>query len=421
VRIKREKAMKNPREFIIQKFTEYYRDNANKIPLPTSYKKREFGFILSDKGIMLRHKAFSEPRFFRDFIKLITPSDVYHSAAYYKHPSREMGKKEWIGADLIFDIDFDHISTPCTEEHEYWTCELCDQAGVGKQPSVCSQCGGSKFKMVVWLCETCLETAKSEALKLIEFLVNDFGFLPQDVEVCFSGHRGYHIHVERDEIKQLDQDARKEIVDYVQGTGLKVSLHGLMQVSRKTGQKIIGPDLNDPGWSGKIARGVYDIIVTYNLQQLKEINGINKNIASLIFSQREKILKAWNTGTPWGSIKGVGIKTWEKLVETSVVNQAVSIDTVVTIDIHRLIRMPLTLHGKTGLKVVSIPSKSLERFDPLRDAVAFNEGTLKVYILAAHRFRIGKEIYGPYERETVKLPMAAAIYLLCKRAALLTD
>ena len=413
--------MKNPREFIIQKFTEYYRDNANKIPLPTSYKKREFGFILSGKGIMLRHKAFTNPRFFRDFIKSITPSDVYHSAAYYKQPSLEMGKKGWIGADLIFDIDFDHIRTPCKVEHEYWTCDLCDQAGVGKHPSVCSQCGGNKFKMVTWLCETCLETAKSEALKLVEFLVSDFGFSPQDVKVYFSGHRGYHIHVEREEIKQLDQDGRKEIVDYVLGTGLKISLHGLMQVSRRTGQKIIGPDLNDPGWGGKIARGVYDILVTYSIQQIKDIKGINTNIASLIYSQRDKIHQAWNTGNPWGSIKGIGIKTWEKLVEASVDNQAVCIDTVVTIDIHRLIRMPLTLHGKTGLKVISVPSKSLETFDPLRDAVAFNEGTLKVYILAAHRFRIGEEIYGPYRRETVKLPIAAAIYLLCKRAALLTD
>jgi len=421
MRIKRVKAMKNPQEFIVQKFTEYYRDNANIIPLPTSYKNREFGFILFDKGGMLRHKAFVEPRFFRDFIKSITPSDVYHSAAYYKQPSREMGKKGWIGADLIFDIDFDHLRTPCKVEHEYWTCERCDQVGVGKHPSVCSQCGGSKFKMVAWLCETCLETAKSEALKLIDFLINDFGFPPHDIEVCFSGHRGYHIHIEREEIKQLDQDARKEIVDYVLGTGLKVSLHGLMEVRRRTGHKVIGPDLNSPGWGGKIAKGVYDILVTYNIQQLNEINGINKNMASLIYSQRDKIFKTWNNGNSWGSIKGIGIKTWEKLVETSVDNQSVNIDTVVTIDIHRLIRMPLTLHGKTGLKVISIPSKSLERFDPFREAVAFSKGTLKVYVLAAHRFRIGEDIYGPYRREIVKLPMAAAIYLFCKRAALLTD
>jgi DNA primase small subunit len=412
--------MKNPREFILQKFAEYYRDNANTIPLPTSYKKREFGFILFDKGVMLRHKAFLEPRFFRNFIKSITPSDVYHSAAYYSYPDREMEKKEWIGADLIFDIDFDHIHSPCEVEHEYWTCERCYQASVGPSPSICSQCGSKKFKKGAWLCETCLELAKSEALKLLDFLIHDFGFPPQDVTVCFSGHRGYHIHVEREEIKPLDQDARKEIVDYVLGTGLKISLHGLMEVSRKTGKKVIGPDLKDPGWSGKIARGVYDILVSYTLNQLQEINGINQNIASLLHTHRDEILNTWSTGNPWRSIKGIGIKTWEKLVEISVANQAAAIDTVVTTDTHRLIRMPLTLHGKTGLKVICTPSKSLERLDPLKDAIAFKKDSLKVYVKAAHRFRIGEERYGPYKQETVELPMAAAIYLFCKRTALLT-
>jgi DNA primase small subunit len=413
--------MKNPREFIVQKFSEYYCNNANTLSPPPSYKQREFGFIIFDKKVMVRHKTFMEPRFFIDFIKSAVPSDVYYSAAYYLHPNREMGKKGWIGADLIFDIDFDHIRSPCKVEHEYWTCEVCNQAIMGNHPSVCSQCSGSKFKKGTWLCEICLESAKSEALKLIDFLVEDFGFLPQDVEVYFSGHRGYHIHVKREEIRQLDQNARKEMVDYILGTGLEVSLHGLMEVSRKTGREVIGPDLKDPGWGGKIARGVYDILVSYNLQQLVEIIGLNKTVASLLCTNRDEILQAWDKGTPWGSIKGIGIKTWEKLVKTSVHNQAVSIDTVVTTDVRRLIRMPLTLHGKTGLKVIRVPSKSIEKFDPLKDAIAFTKGTMKVYVKAAHRFQIGDAHYGPYKREIVKLPMAAAIYLFCKRAALLPD
>jgi DNA primase small subunit len=329
-----------------------------------------------------------------------------------------MGKKEWTGADLIFDIDFDHIHTPCKMEHEYWICEVCNQAIVGKHPPMCSQCNSRKFKKEAWLCETCLDSAKSETLKLIDFLVDDFGFPPQDIEVVFSGHRGYHIHVEREEIKQLDQNARKEIVDYILGTGLKVDLHGLMEVSRRTGKHVIGPDLKDPGWAGKIARGVYDLLVSSNLHQLKEIDGIN---ASLLYNHRDEILQAWNNGTPWGAIRGIGVKTWEKLVKASLFNQAVSIDTVVTTDVHRLIRMPFTLHGKTGLKVICVSSKSLERLDPLKEAIAFSKGSLQVFIKAAHRFRIGDTIYGPFQRETVKLPMAAAIYLFCKKAALLID
>jgi len=83
--------------------------------------------------------------------------------------------------------------------------------------------------------------------------------------------------------------------------------------------------------------------------------------------------------------------------------------------------MPLTLHGKTGLKAIGVSSSYLERLDPLREAIAFNKGSLKVYVKEAHCFRLGEENYGPYREDTVELPMAAAVYLFCKRAAFLTD
>jgi DNA primase small subunit len=412
-----EKVIESPRAFLRKKFAEYYRENAEKIPLPTSFEKREFGFILFKEGVMVRHRAFTEPRFFRDFIRSITPSDAYYSAAYYEKPDLKMEEKGWLGGDLVFDIDSDHIPTTCKKEHEYWTCESCDNAGVGKHPTVCPKCGGRKFKEAAWLCNTCLEAAKAEALKLIDFLVNDFGFHPSEVDVCFSGQRGYHIHVERENIRQLDQDARKEIVDYIIGTGLKVDLHGLMEVNERRRREVVGPDLKGPGWRGKMARGVYDLLVSSTPQQLREIKGVNRSTANIIDAHRDDILKAWNKGGPWGAVKGIGVKTWEKLAELGVKRQSVVIDTVVTTDIHRLIRMPFTLHGKTGLKVVCVSSSSLESLDPLRDAVAFDKGKLKVHVKEAHRFRLGEESYGPYKEETVELPTAAVVYLLCKRAA----
>ncbi len=55
--------------------------------------------------------------------------------------------------------------------------------------------------------------------------------------------------------------------------------------------------------------------------------------------------------------------------------QISAIDTVVTTDIHRLIRMNGTLHGKSGLLKVEFPVKHLSDFDPFKEAVAFKEGT----------------------------------------------
>lgn len=407
--------------FLKQMFSEYYRENFENIPPPSSMDMREFGFISFRERMMIRHRGFKNSGELKTFIDSFTPSDVYYSAAYYEKPEEQMEKKGWLGADLIFDIDADHISTPCKSEHDYWICEKCQNTGGGAQPEKCPRCGSEKFKNEAWLCETCLDTAKSETLKLVDFLIKDFGFSPGEIETCFSGHRGYHVHIERDDIRQLNQAARKEIVDYITGTGLKVELHGLMEAGERRTKEIVGPDLADPGWNGRIARGVYDILASSTIEQIEQIEGIKKSATKTVAMNKDTLLGAWNKKAPWSSLKGVGFKTWEKLAYYSTGKQASAIDTVVTTDTHRLIRMPSTLHGKTGLKAIAIPIEELEGFDPFIEAIAFKKGSLNVYVKEAHKFRMGSDIFGPYNRQTVELPTAAAVYLLCKKAADLAD
>lgn len=403
--------------FIKQKFSEYYSENSEKIPMPTSLVRREFGFIIFKERIMVRHKGFKNNEEFKVFIESMIPSDVYYSSTYYERPEEPMENKGWLGADLVFDIDSDHLQTPCKSEHDYWICENCQNSGRGQQPEYCPKCGGNKFKSEAWLCETCLEAAKAETLKLLDFLLRDFGFSSKDVEVCFSGHRGYHVHIEKEDTRQLDQAARKEIVDYILGTGLKVELHGLIEVGDRFTKEIVGPDLIDPGWKGRIARGVYDFIAASTPEQIREVEGVRKSTAKTVVDHKDSILATWNRKGPWDAIRGVGPKTWEKIAEYGIRRQIASIDTVVTTDVHRLIRAPSTLHGKTGLKAISIPLDHLEQFDPFIDAIAFDKDVLKIHVNESHKFRLGKEIFGPYHNEVIELPMAAAIYLLCKKAA----
>jgi DNA primase small subunit len=93
------------------------------------------------------------------------------------------------------------------------------------------------------------------------------------------------------------------------------------------------------------------------------------------------------------------------------------VDTVVTTDIHRLIRLPGTLHGKTGFKKVEFPIQSLEEFDPFKSAIAFKEGAVSVLVSDAPEFRVGNQEFGPFRDENVELPIAAALLLVCKKRA----
>jgi len=93
------------------------------------------------------------------------------------------------------------------------------------------------------------------------------------------------------------------------------------------------------------------------------------------------------------------------------------VDTVVTTDIHRLIRLPATLHGKTGLKKVEFTIASLDDFDPFKSATAFRGGSEIIFVSKAPEFRLGDEAFGPFRNERVELPTAAAALLICKKRA----
>jgi len=402
--------------FVKDKFAQYYQKFSSSIQPPASIENREFGFLVLKERIMLRHKVFRDVNTLRSFLKTIVPSDVYYSSAYYERPEEEMREKGWLGADLIFDIDADHIPTPCGKVHDVWGCSNCGAVGRGVSPKKCPTCGEQKFNEKTWPCEVCLESAKAEATKLIDVLTKDFGFSSGELKVGFSGHRGYHVHVESEEVRALDSMARKEIVDYVLGLGLEAEFHGLGERGRKGSRVLSGPDLYDLGWRGRIARGTYGLLLTASSEELEK-TGLKKRVIDIITQHKESLLESWKEKGPWGIIKGIGTESWRKIAQCGVEKQSVKIDTVVTTDIHRLIRLTNTLHGKTGLKKIEVPITGIEHFDPLKSAVTFREGTVTVLVSDAPQFRLGNETYGPYREQKIELPTAAALMLLCKGAA----
>ncbi|MEM2939170.1 MAG: DNA primase small subunit PriS [Candidatus Bathyarchaeia archaeon] len=406
--------------FIQERFSEFYKGNASGIETPKSIENREFGFTLFKEKMMVRHKGFINAEELRDFIKKNAPSNAYYSAAYYSVPEAKMDEKGWLGSDLFFDIDADHIPAKCNKIHDSWMCRKCGLRGRGSAPGKCPSCGNESFDERTWPCEICLEAARVETMNLLDILTSDLGFSFSDIRCSFSGHRGYHVQVESEEILKLDSIARKEIVDYVTGTGIDVLFHGLESIRRDGGKLIAGPGLHERGWRGRAARGTYEFLLAATPEDLMRL-GLKKSIVDEIIANKDLMLESWVFGGPWNIVRGLGLKGWSKIVQRGVSLQSAKIDTVVTVDIHRLIRLPNTLHGKTGLLKVSFPPNEIEEFDPLKRSVAFRNGDVKIYVEEAPKFRLGDDSFGPFKKQTVTLPLSAALFLLCKDAARVVD
>jgi DNA primase small subunit len=408
------------------KFLEYYKGNLSAIKPPPAQTEREFGFLLFQQRIMVRHKAFRDFKAFGDSLLSLVPSDVYYSTAYYKRPDLEMEQKGWLGSDVVFDVDADHIDTPCKETHDMWSCPKCKETRRGKKPIKCPKCANEKLEEKPWLCDRCLIAAKEEVLKLIEILSEDFGIKSHEMHLFFSGHRGYHLHLISDKLKTLDDVQRKEIVDYVIGLGLDPAEQGLYQGPRDLFLEdrhsiVVGPQLTDPGWRGRLAKGVYRIITELNEKQLTEL-GFSRGAARHILKERGMIEVDWSRAILWSYFQdkwGVTDQVWRNIIEKALTIMALpaKIDTVVTTDIHRLIRMPETLNGKTGLKAAMVELDKLEQFDPFYRPVVF-EGRQKVHVKDAPELRIHDSKFGPFTDEEVELPLAAAVLLVAKGVAM---
>jgi DNA primase catalytic subunit len=85
--------MEASKEFVYQKFADYYKDPSTAIPAPIHPEQREFGYLMFKERFMVRHRRFNNIENFRALLAETTPSDVYHSCAYYENPDYDMDKK----------------------------------------------------------------------------------------------------------------------------------------------------------------------------------------------------------------------------------------------------------------------------------------------------------------------------------------
>ena len=380
------------------------------LELPPRFARREFGFMFWEAGMMQRHQSFKSGEALRDFLTRRTPMHVYFSSAYYEKPGAPtMEEKEWLGADLVFDLDADHIE---------------------------------RVKGMPY--EAMLEEVKSEIKKIVDqYLLADFGLGEDAILITFSGGRGYHIHVRDPRVWELQSHERREIVDYITGTELdadglfrRVPLELKKFQDRTTVKyRYAMPRPNDPGWPGRLARGIVaaaerleTIPKDEALRELAAVDGVGGRVAGemfdALFSPRtgsrgiDKLRRGDMDIFPSDRLVGAFQRTF---VPPAVDLGKRETDEPVTSDIKRLIRMPHSLHGKTGLEVVPMTREALDGFLPLRDAIprAWKEEPVEVSLRAGIKVTMRDETFNLKEGMNI-VPEYLAIFLACRGVASVT-
>ena len=91
-------------------------------------------------------------------------------------------------------------------------------------------------------------------------------------------------------------------------------------------------------------------------------------------------------------------------------------DEPVTTDTRRLIRVPGSLHAKSGFMAVAMDIKELPEFDPLIDAVAFGEREVVVESEREYSFPLLGSRY-EIKKGRMKVPEAVGVFLCCRGMA----
>lgn len=404
-------------QFLRKCFQHFYQDNF--IAGPPLVESREFGYGVFGRKIANRNLAFASEKDFNFFLRQQVPFFVSSSAALYRFPERRPTEaKEFLGSDLIYEFDADEIPTECKQRHDSWECPKCGKKGKGRQVA-CDQCG-SATRLEEWFCPECLGAAKQKVFSLLDFLENDFGFR-EGISINFSGRAGYHVHVRDDSIRHLLHAARIELIDYLTANGLSIFSHFKKEETFFTCPSSQGKS----GWPARILAELSSLLEEANSEKIAVMGNISTAEARRLVKEKQGILKSIRERNTIPAIFGKVSSTtetksdlfWQNFLG-SIVAKIAPIDRQTSIDLSKIIRVPETIHGETGLIARTIPRESLKEFNPFDDALAFkSEETVKVFIDKAPSIYLAGESFGSFEKQEAELPLNAAVFLLACDAA----
>ncbi|MFX1282171.1 MAG: DNA primase catalytic subunit PriS [Promethearchaeota archaeon] len=315
---------------------DYYSTNFNIDGLASiidfsTFSTREFGFATLG-GKFFRNISFENPKALIDFLVDRTPYHAYVGAVYNDPPSREtpIHTLEWLGHELVFDIDLN--------EYDAVRQYVCECQGADQ---VCLRCW-QLINLAVYIID--------ETLRL------DFGM--KDIKWIFSGRRGVHGWVIDDSTFSLDQEQRMSIINYLS------VIHGEAEKARIQDRTKLQYDFR---------YRIEHTVFKYFLENIRRKDLIDLGFSSSVASNIIKQLEHQNGQIDENLLRNFNLRVAKINKYDEILRRWVPrIDHKVSIDLRRLLRLPNSIHGKTG-KVARIldPSKIFS-FNPDEEPSIFS-------------------------------------------------
>ena len=315
-------------------FSKYY--SKADLRLPGDIEFREFAVQPFGSTSYVRHLSFRSPEDLRRYLVQRPPLHLYYSSAIYLQPSApSMDEKGWRGSDLLFDIDADQIPGCSVQKLYYCPGE---RELTRENPGDRCTLGGGVSEVEI-IDPQCIGLAIRQAAILSDTLIEELGIARSSMEISFSGNRGFHVHCYvGDELRSLGREERKILVEYIKGSGFSPEAFYRVRNGRNRETILVPPRTVDGGIPSRISR-IY----------LKEGRVVDREAIAYLTGASQSINKR---------ILDLLDNMWRKdLYE-------IYIDEKVTIDISRLVRIPNSLNGKTGLKAQLIDISRIESFEP---------------------------------------------------------
>jgi len=370
--------LENDLKFLEEAFKQYYFDHFDLIHVPGRSLEREYGYKKFNSG-MTRHISLKTNKDLHLMLMTNIPSDVFCSNAYYTFPNMPMAEKDWKEADLIFDIDAKDLKLPCRKDHTCIKCLSCNE--ISLLQDTCPKCKSNKIDLISLPCQNCISGVKKEVLNLIKILTNDLQIENKNIRISFSGNEGFHLYVTNSLYNQLGSKERRDLIDYIMFQGAVPERFGF---KKNNPSRSSFPDLDDPGWSGRVAKDIFG-------SKSKRSNSVTKIISDGYSAYRQR------------------------LAETVKNSIGVKIDPNVTGDIHRIFRLEGSLNSKSGL--AKLICTNIEEFNPYTDACLIDDKPVEILANFPIEFSLKNRRFGPYTNEKTSVPKYAAVYMICKNIA----